>query len=38
MVYFVTGGLRGSLGLCFALVANSDEDFSPALKDIVNFI
>ena len=35
MVY-IHGGLRGAVGLSFALLANADEALTPALRDIVN--
>ena len=34
MVY-IHGGLRGAVGLSFALLANADESLTPALRDIV---
>jgi hypothetical protein len=32
---FIHGGLRGAVGLSFAMLANADEQLSPALRDIV---
>ncbi|MFO0131616.1 MAG: hypothetical protein ACK52J_03680 [bacterium] len=35
---FIHGGLRGAVGLAFAMLANADEALTPALRDIVYFI
>ena len=34
-IVFIHGGLRGAVGLSFAMLANADQDLSPALRDIV---
>jgi NhaP-type Na+/H+ or K+/H+ antiporter len=34
---FIHGGLRGAVGLSFALLANADESLTPALRDIFLF-
>jgi len=33
----IHGGLRGAVGLSFAMLANADEDLAPALRDIFLF-
>jgi len=35
-IIYVHGGLRGAVGLAFALLANADESLTPGLRDIVN--
>lgn len=36
-IIYVHGGLRGAVGLAFALLANADESLTPALRDIFLF-
>ena len=37
-IIYVHGGLRGAVGLAFALLANADESLTPGLRDIVNYL
>jgi hypothetical protein len=32
---FIHGGLRGAVGLAFAMIANADEDLPITLRDMV---
>ena len=36
-IVLVYGGLRGAVGIAFAMIANSDPELTDQLRDIVNF-